>query len=299
MTGVNLVGKSAKILSCIETAGKFARTDHNILISGETGTGKELLAHFVHKESRRAKGPFIVIPCTLANPDYIFGSGRRKGKIAAAEGGTLLFDEITDLSPDMQRRLLKFFDRKKYSPVSSDRELTADLRIIVTTCHDLVEQSRIGRFRNDLYFRIAVCVIKIPPLREHPEDIPDIVNYFLKSDIKKDITIPPELIAKLMNYDWPGNIRELRNTLIDAIVTAKDGNISLYNFPASNAIKTPPERVLLNAPFSELIKEYRKRVLRAALDQTNGNQTKAAKLLHIDRVHFVKLIKSYGLRENR
>jgi len=305
----DLVSKSAKMQKIFELARTVAKSNSNILILGESGTGKELLARAIHNESPRANGPFVAVSC-VAIPDTLLESelfghekgaftdaiAQKKGKFELAHGGTLFLDEIGDISPKMQLTLLRVLEEKEFTRVGGTKPIKVDVRIIAATNRDLQKAVQEGRFRDDLFYRLNVITIHLPPLRERKEDIPLLVQHFIeKFNLqmgKKVERISDEALRILMQYDWPGNVRELENTIERAMVITKGKMLTpedieipslQNNFPAEENEKT-------------LEAVERAHILRI-LNETDWNIQRSAHILGIDRTTLYNKIKKYNLKK--
>ncbi len=305
----DLVSKSPKMQKIFELARTVAKSNSNILILGESGTGKELLARAIHNESPRANGPFVAVSC-VAIPDTLLESelfghekgaftdaiSQKKGKFELAHGGTLFLDEIGDISPKMQLTLLRVLEEKEFTRVGGTKPIKVDVRIIAATNRDLQKAVQEGRFRDDLYYRLNVITIHLPPLRERKEDIPLLVQHFIeKFNLqmgKKVERISDEALRMLMQYDWPGNVRELENTIERAMVITKGKAITpedieipslQKNFPTEESGKT-------------LEAVERAHILRV-LNETDWNIQRSAQILGIDRTTLYNKIKKYNLKK--
>jgi len=305
----DLVSKSPKMQQIFDFARTVAKSNSNILILGESGTGKELLARAIHNESLRAKGPFVAVSC-VALPETLLESElfghekgaftdaitQKKGKFELAHGGTLFLDEIGDISPKLQLALLRVLQEREFTRVGGTKPIRVDVRIIAATNRDLKKAVDEGRFRDDLYYRLNVITIQIPPLRERKEDIPLLVHRFIEKfniELGKRVErISEEALKLLMQYDWPGNVRELENVIERAMVITK-----------GNLIK--PEDVQIPAPAEERPPEVQEdKSLRAVerahilrvLNENNWNIQRSAQILGIDRVTLYNKIKKYGLK---
>ncbi len=295
--GINIIGESPVIRQVLEMARMVAPTDSTVLITGESGTGKGLLARKIHELSPRANGPFVAVDCGTLVPTLfeseLFGhvkgaftgaSTHKIGKFELANGGTLFFDEIGNISVDIQAKLLKAVEEKEISPVGSHRVTKVDVRIIAATNKNLEEEIKKGTFRNDLFYRLNVVSIHIPPLRERKEDIPLLARYFLQNFArkhhKKILGFEKEVLDRLKSYPWPGNVRELENTIERLVIFTKGEVITLADLRLVG-FKTEEEEELWadDLPLEEIEKRYILRVLKKCA----GNKSKAAKILGIDR----------------
>jgi len=302
----NIVGQSAVMEDLFNTILKVSDSDASVLILGETGTGKELVAKSVHAQSGRRQQPFIAINCG-AVPDSILGSelfGHQKGAFTGAvntrkgffeivSGGTLFLDEIGEVSPKMQVDLLRVLEEKKVTRIGSNQTVDVDFRLIAATCRDLETAIRNETFREDLYYRINVISIRIPPLRDRKEDIPLLVAHFINQfshDTAKQISeVSHDAMELLQNYEWPGNIRELKNAIERAIVLSKAPILEAHDFSFLKPTLPPSTRKLT-------LYENEKQYVKQILDEFGWNVTQAAKFLDINRVTLHKKIKRFGLK---
>jgi transcriptional regulator with PAS, ATPase and Fis domain len=296
-----------KILSICQ---RVAATDSTVLLMGESGTGKELLARFVHNHSRRASNPFIAVNCGAIPPDLLesemFGHekgaftgavGSRMGLFQLASGGTIFLDEIAEMSPALQVKLLRVLQEREIRPVGADRTIKVDVRVVAATNRDLTVEVEKGRFREDLFYRLQVIPVHVPPLRERREDIPLLVKHFLDKHNQQRPTQPcriaEDAMVHLWEYDWPGNVRELENLVERLVVLSDDGNIRVENLPANirsfisdKKIPRPTltdEGIDLNAA----VEEFEYRLIDEALRRTKGNKQAAARLLGLKRTTLV------------
>jgi DNA-binding NtrC family response regulator len=285
-------------------AAEVAKTDATVLISGESGTGKELFAQGIHVASPRSKGPFVALNCA-GIPEHLleselFGYQRgaftdakqaKLGRFQLAEGGTLFLDEIGELSPSAQAKLLRVLETRQVDPLGDTHSIRLDIRVIAATNEDLPAQIKAGRFRLDLYYRLNVYQLRVPPLREHPEDIEPILTSFLEA-ARRDhgcrITgIAPAALTILQGHDWPGNVRELHNVVEGLTITCKDALIQSDHLPVSlrdapRASNGEIEHIsLLSLGLSA--QEIEKKLLQEALQRTGGNISEASRLLKITR----------------
>jgi PAS domain S-box-containing protein len=301
----DIVGNSKTIRELKEYVLLIARSDSNILIEGESGTGKELIAHCIHNYSDRSEGPFVPINCAAIPPELfesiLFGyekgafTGAKAegshGKFEIANGGTLFLDEIGELPFHMQSKLLRAISEGRIEKIGGRRPINVDVRLISATNKSLLDEIDSGRFRKDLYYRINVFNIKTPSLREIIDDIPLLVEYFIKKSGKKIKYISEDFYNVLKAYSWPGNVRELENILERAIHTSKDGIIDINSLPEyiiNNQEFLLPKKIL---PLSEI----ERNVIKMALDICKGNKSKSAKLLGIGRDTLYRKIRSYHI----
>jgi len=289
--------RSAKMKNVIRLIEKAAETDANILITGETGTGKERVAELIHTHSKRRRGPFVrvnicAIPETLLESElfgaekgaYTGADRRMIGKFEEANGGTLLLDEIADLPLGSQVKLLRAVQNKKIMRLGSSKEIEVDVRIIATTNKNIEEEVYQGNFREDLYYRLNVLRIYIPPLRERTEDIVVLVNYFMKKFSKREGKrikgITREAMEKLLNYNYPGNVRELENIMERAIIITGDDQIKEEDIILDFSIRKE-EDFVEGKSLGQLLEEREKEIILRALNKCNWVKTKAAEMLRI------------------
>jgi DNA-binding NtrC family response regulator len=316
-----LVGQSAALRHIVSQIDLVAPTEASVLILGESGTGKELVAREIHQRSRRKDKPLVRVNCASIPKDLFesefFGHTRgaftgaikdRSGRFEAAEGGTLFLDEIGEVPLDLQSKLLRVLQEKRYERVGEDRTRLADVRVIAATNRDLKSEVAAGRFREDLYYRLNVFPIQVPPLREHMEDIPLLAKHFIELSVKELRCPKPRLtraaIAKLENYHWPGNIRELRNVIERAIIISRGGALN-FDLPASEPALIPPsaarEESETKPEFlteAELQRRERENLL-VILEKANWKimgRDGAAELLGIKPTTLMTRMKKMGLR---
>jgi transcriptional regulator with PAS, ATPase and Fis domain len=286
-------------------AAEVAATDATVLITGESGTGKELFAHAIHAASPRSKGPFIALNCA-GIPDHLleselFGYQRgaftdakqsKPGRFQLAEGGTLFLDEIGEMSLGAQSKLLRVLENHRIDPLGGTQSIKVNIRVIAATNEDLPAHIKAGRFRLDLFYRLNVYQLRIPPLRERPEDIAPILRSFLESirlhHAHPIHDIAPEALALLQRHDWPGNVRELHNVVEGLTITCKERTIRLEHLPAAFRAETAPERSGLSEKPSLLafglsFQEMEKKMLEEALRKASGNVSEASRLLKMTR----------------
>ena len=293
-----LVGEDPKFLFCKNRAEKTASKDLTTLILGETGTGKDLLARYIHNLSSRAGKPFIQINAATLSEDLIldelFGHEKgaftgaiatKPGKIEIADGGTVFLDEIGDMSLNVQTKLLTFLETRRYTRIGGVIEKSSDVRFIAATNQNLPSQVQAKEFRDDLFFRLSVFPITIPPLRERKNDIPLLTRHFLS--MFKHQSISDDAVNLLMNHHYPGNIRELKNNIECAAALAGKEVIDIEHFPGLETI----EETILN--FSEFVSISKKEKIFELMKKNNGNKTLVAKELKMSRRHLHRLISSY------
>jgi len=304
-----IVGKSKAMQEIFYVMEMVSESNANVLITGESGTGKELVARAIHKKSLRNTKPFIIVDCTTIPENLLeselFGHekgaftgavDRKIGLFELAHEGTVFLDEIGELPMFLQKKLLRFLQEKEIQRIGSTTRIKVDVRVISATNRDLEKSIKEGTFREDLYWRLNVVRINLPPLRERKEDIPLLVNHFLnKYSDENNKPIPqidPEVMDALVNYDWPGNVRELANVIERAVVLSPSGIISMKHLPKRIQEKTgwiKPQESSLN------LLEVEKSLILKALNSTGWNQTKAAQILGITRKQLRTKMKNHGL----
>ncbi len=305
----NVVAKSHPMQVLLQEVRQVADTDITICLAGETGSGKEVIARIIHANSRRTRGPFIAVNCG-AIPESLFESelfghakgaftgahGPKRGLFQSADGGTLFLDEIGEMPLAPQVKLLRALQEREVIVVGAEQPTKVDARIITATNKDLAQAVRAGTFREDLYYRIQVVPLKIPPLRERRDDIPLLAQHFLERSAKrmnKNIRgILPEAMQKLVRYHWPGNVRELENTIEKASVMATQDMITPDLLPSITV--TPAIEGQLK-PLTEAKEEFEKSYLKDLLQVSGGNISRAAQFAGRYRADFYKLLRKYGL----
>jgi len=311
LTTREIVGQSAMLRRVLDVATQAAPSSATVLILGESGTGKELLARYLHGKSARAQGPFVAVNCA-AIPESIleaelFGHergaftgavGRREGRFARAKGGTLFLDEIGELSPAVQVKILRVLQEGEYEPIGGNT-VQSDARIIAATNRDLAAEVEAGRFREDLFYRLNVIALTAPPLRSRREDVPLLVDHFLGVYCKKNgrarLSVPREVLGRLMDYAWPGNVRELENVIERAAVLCRGDVLKLEDLPDSVAQATAPAPDALSFPIGTPLDEVEMRMIRETLKHTQGDKPLAAQLLRISaRTIYRKLGEAEG-----
>jgi len=306
---LNIIGKTPAMQEVFSLIRRVSKTDANILVLGESGTGKELVARAIHYTSLRADKPFIPIDCTTIPAELmeseLFGyekgaftcaDERKLGLIEMAQGGTTFFDEIGDLDFALQKKLLRFLQEKEIRRIAGKEKITVDVRVLSATNRDIESSLESGEFRADLFYRLNVITIQIPPLRERLDDIPLLANhyfeYFRKKN-KKDIReIDQDAMNALMSYDWPGNVRELENMMERAVILCQFDTINIECLPKKMKMfagEEYPEVKEFNLP------EIEKRTIVKALDKASWNQSKAARLLGISRKQLRTKMKNLDL----
>jgi transcriptional regulator with GAF, ATPase, and Fis domain len=320
--GTAILGTSAGFYRVFEQVETVAPTEATVLIVGETGVGKELVARAIHEQSRRREGPLIKVNCS-AVPRELFESEffghvkgafsgaikDRRGRFQIADGGTLFLDEVADMPPEMQPKLLRVLESGEFEPVGDDKTRRADVRIIAATNRDLKSAMRAGQFREDLYYRLSVFPIEVPPLRERKEDIPILARYFVENACKRfnrsGLRLTPSQIRQLLDYDWPGNVRELQNVMERAVISARFGSLRFDLLagkgPMAADIENPetPSHETLEVIREEEMKRRERENIITALKQSRGRihgAGGAAQLLGVKPTTLSARIKSLGLR---
>jgi DNA-binding NtrC family response regulator len=306
-----IVGESPKMKLAVEMARKAAASSSTVLLLGESGTGKELFARFIHNQSERANRPFIAINSVGLSRELLesdlFGHEQgaftgahkmKKGKIELANGGTIFFDEIGDISREMQAKLLRFLQEREFERVGGVTQISVDVRVIAATNRDLAAAVKSGTFRDDLYHRLNVVAITPPPLRERKEDIPILAEYFLRKfsvAAGRSVTqISGEALRRMTVYDWPGNVRELANAIEHAVVLGSSTVIDEGDLPSRFVGESflPPSETL---SYRDGVNAARKELVVKALRKTDGNRAAAARLLGLETKYFLRLMKSLAI----
>jgi DNA-binding NtrC family response regulator len=305
----NIIGKSPIMRAVFEKVRLVADTKSTVLIAGESGTGKELIARALHHNSSRRQKPFVPVNCA-AIPDTLIESElfghergaftgateRRTGLFQAANGGTLFIDEIGEMKVGLQSKLLRAIETRRIMAVGSSREIEVDVRLVAATNRDLQEEVKKGAFREDLYYRLKVVEIQLPPLRERPEDIPLLARFFIdeiaRENQRPTRDIAPEALDLLLAYNWPGNVRELRNTLEGIIVLSTRERIEVSDLPEHLRQGASAQAVIRHGM---TMADIEREAIRRALEQTGGRRTEAAKLLDLSVRTLQRKIKEYQL----
>jgi DNA-binding NtrC family response regulator len=306
----DLLSKSPAMQAVFELARTAARSNSTILVLGESGSGKEVLARAIHAESPRAEGPFVAVSCAALTESLLeselFGHekgaftgavSRRKGKFEAADGGTLFLDEVGDIGPKLQLDLLRVLEDRRFQRVGGNDPIEVDVRIVAATNRDLNRAVAEGKFRDDLFYRLNVIPILVPPLRQRREDIPLLVESFVERlavEMKKRLDgVSADAMNALLAHDWPGNVRELRNVLERGAVVATGVVIQLADLGLPSKAEAPPKPGALAS-----LEEVEKRHVAAVLGHTAGNVSQAARILGIDRVTLYNKMRKYGIRRD-
>jgi DNA-binding NtrC family response regulator len=306
-----IVGKSTRMNEAIDTAKKAAGSKATVLLLGESGTGKEIFARSIHSWSDRKGKPFVAINCVGLSRELLeselFGHERgaftgahqaKQGKMELANSGTVFLDEVGDISQELQTKLLRFLQEREFERVGGNEAIRVDVRIIAATNRDLDGSVKEGRFREDLFHRLNVIPIVLPPLRERKEDIPALADYFMQRfsvEAKKNfVEITPEAQEKLMGYDWPGNVRELANVIERTVVLGQGPKIQLQDLAPRIRSAEPSTRSSISS-YREAVDAAKRELVLKALAQTQGNRAAAAKALGLHEKYFLRLIKTLGI----
>jgi DNA-binding NtrC family response regulator len=308
-----VAGQSPNMRQAVDAARTAANSRSTILILGESGTGKEIFARSIHAWSDRAEEPFVAINCVGLSRDLLeselFGHEKgaftgahqlKKGKTELADGGTVFLDEIGDISQELQTKLLRFLQEREFERLGGIKSIRVDVRIVAATNRDLEKAVKDGRFREDLYHRLNVIPITLPPLRERKADIPILANHFVKRssvETKKRFTgIRAEALEQLMGYDWPGNVRELANAIERAVVLGPGPEIGPADLPARITTAVTAQS-LEGLSYKKAIDAYRTDLILKTLERTQGNRAAAAKALGLHRTHLMRLLRALRISE--
>jgi two-component system, NtrC family, response regulator len=313
----NIIGRSKALLTVLEMASRVAQRDSTVLIRGETGTGKELLARAIHQNSRRKDRPFVTINCGAIPKDLLeselFGHVKgsftgafapKPGKVETADGGTLFLDEIGELPLELQVKLLRLIQHGEVEKVGATAPATVDVRIIAATHRNLQNLIEDGAFREDLYYRLAVIPLELPPLRERAEDIPDLVQHLFLTAKQKhllpDLRLAPALMPYFCSYRWPGNVRELENVIERLVVLSVGEEIAVDDLPEFlRREKADPSGLQLELPAQPIsLDAVEKELIEKALKKFDGNQTKAAGFLDISRRTLIYRMEKHGIHKD-
>jgi Nif-specific regulatory protein len=310
-----MIGNSDRMKAIHKFIARAGASDSTVLIRGESGTGKELIARALHRASRRSEAPFVAINCAVLKSDLLesdlFGHekgaftsaiAQKKGKFEIADGGTLFLDEIAELAPELQAKLLRVLQEREFERLGGTRPIRVDVRVLAATDRDLEEEMRVGKFRQELYYRLNVVSVESPALRHRPEDIPDLARYFAaryatryNSPIRG---VSAEAEDCLCRYSWPGNVRELQNAIERAVVLGESDMILPDDLPESIVeVRGLPPNSPMN--FHGAVREAKRRLINEALEQAKGNHAEAARLLGINRTYLHRLIRNLQLESER
>ena len=309
----SLVGEGARMKEIFQFLARVAPTESTVLIEGESGTGKELAARALHRNSHRGSKQFVAINCaaipeSLLESD-LFGHERgaftgaavlKKGRLEVADGGVVFLDEIGELAPALQVKLLRVLQEREFERVGGTHTIKVDIRLIAATNRDLNEAVRNGQFRQDLYYRLAVVRLTMPPLRERREDIPMLTRHFVQKYAKRSKVKPKpvsrEAMAALVNYEWPGNVRELENAVERALVMGSSDSVLLEDLPES-LMEQESAAELHEGKYHASVKELKKQLIFDAVEQTRGNYVEAAGILGVHPNYLHRLIRNLGVKE--
>ncbi len=308
----SMVGESSAMQHIYQFISRVAKSDSSVLITGESGTGKELVARAIHENSNRSNQAFVAINCaalteTLLESEF-FGHEKgaftgamvqKKGKLEVAENGTVFLDEIGEMAPGLQAKLLRVLQEHAFERVGGTRSIATNIRIIAATNRNLQDAIKTGHFRLDLYYRLNVVSIEMPTLRERKQDVPLLTQYFLSRVCKNlkraPMNISPDAMAYLMQYDWPGNIRELENAIERAVVLGSSDTVLPEDLPAP-ILEIEPPSGLSAGKFQSAVQDTKKQAILNAIEQSNGNITAAARLLDVHPNYLHRLIRNMNLR---
>ncbi len=310
----NIIGHSGPLLYVLDMAARAAQTNTTVLIHGETGTGKELVAKAIHFNSPRKDLPFVTINCSAIPHDLLeselFGhlkgaftgaTAHKKGKVEVADGGTLFLDEIGDLPLTLQVKLLRLLQQGEIEKIGATATLQVDVRIVVATHRNLQRMVEDDTFREDLYYRLAVIPLEMPPLRERSEDIPELVQHFFAQSCRKHgrthLSMPQSLIPYFSHYRWPGNVRELENVIERLVVLAQGAEVALEDLPGplrSERLAVEADRIELSL-LGVSLDAIEKDLILWALKRSNWNQTRAAALLDVSRKTLIYRMEKHGI----
>ncbi|MBK7142530.1 MAG: sigma-54-dependent Fis family transcriptional regulator [bacterium] len=314
-SSVQIIGSSAPMKDIFKLIGRVSATDATVLIQGGSGTGKELIADAIQRHSLRSEKPYVKVHCGAFSESVleseIFGHekgaftgaiSQHQGRFELADGGTIFLDEINTMSPALQVRLLRVLQDKMFYRVGGETSVRVDVRVIAAANSDVGEEVRKGRFREDLFYRLNVVQLNIPPLAERREDIPLLVRHFLqKYSPERDLVVTEKDLQTLQSYSWPGNVRELENTIQSAIVLARENMVSIGQLPApsrgGNAQLHPEKQLENGMSLKDILAKTEENLIRTALIRTNYNRTKAAGYLGIHRRLLYTKMQEYGISE--
>ncbi len=308
----SIIGAGGKLSAVLDMAGRVAASDASVLITGESGTGKELLAKGIHYNSARADGPFVAVNCAAIPENLIeselFGHVKgaftgavrdREGRFEQAAGGSLFLDEVGDLRIDLQAKILRAIQERQVDRIGGKHPVAVDVRILAATNRDIERAVKQGEFREDLYYRLGVITLHMPPLRERREDIPLLIRHFLKKfNPGSDVGVSDDALAALHAYGWPGNVRELENVIQRASVLRRGDTITAADLPDKlGKEKMSVENIILNLPDEGIsLEELEKNLIIKALEKHKNNQTRAAEYLGITRPTLIYRMEKYGIK---
>ena len=309
-----LIGESPVIQDLLRTAQQAADSNATILLRGESGTGKEILARAIHRWSPRRNRPLVTVNCVALSEELLeselFGHEKgaftgahqkKQGKAELADGGTLFLDEIVDIRPALQAKLLRLIQEQEFERVGGTRPIRVDVRFVAATNTDLEHAMKEGRFRQDIYYRLNVVTLVLPPLRERKKDVEPLALHFIEkhsAELKRSPKpISPAALTMLTRHGWPGNVRELENAIERAVVLSTGAKIGPKDLPllrGEPSYETPEEST---GTYHQAVQQFKREFLRSALAQANGNQTRAAEALGLQRTSLSRLLKDLGIRE--
>jgi DNA-binding NtrC family response regulator len=307
-----IVGASPKMQRLLQLVETISASHATVLIQGESGTGKELVARAIHEASPRRDQRLVVVNCSALSESLLeselFGhekgsftgaTARKRGWFEVADGGTLFLDEIGDVSPHLQVRLLRVLQEREFERVGGTDSIRVDFRLVAATNRDLKGEVAAGRFREDLFYRLSVISLRVPPLRERHEDIPLLVRYFLQKcgqrESKQIASVSPDVMDRLVQYPWPGNVRELENAIERAVVVAHGDRLTLEMLPEEIQEWSPSPRKQSRPPEEFTFEEMERFLIEKALERSGGNKSQAARLLNIHRRSIYNRLKKYGI----
>jgi two-component system nitrogen regulation response regulator NtrX len=309
-----MVGESVAMRALRKQISIVAPTDGRVLISGESGTGKELVARAIHAQSKRAAGPFVeinsaAIPEELVETE-LFGhvkgafsgaSRAKKGKFEVADGGTIFLDEIGDMSPRVQAKMLRVLEEQRFDPVGSNSPVTVDVRVISATNRPLDQLLENGNFRPDLFYRLNVIPFQVPPLRERREDIPSLIDHFnrvFSADYgKRPLHFSDGALERLAQYHWPGNVRELRNLVERLVIVLQKSDVTKDDIGVFTAEIERPPGTNRYSSFKQATESYQRDFIRQKLAEAGGSVAKAAEMMGVDRSHLYRRIRNLGIKD--
>ncbi len=311
-----LIGESPAIQDVVRLAQQAAASNATILLQGESGTGKEILARAIHRWSPRRNRPLVTVNCVALSEELLeselFGHEkgaftgahqRKQGKVELAHGGTLFLDEIGDIRPSLQAKLLRLLQEQEFERVGGIRPIQVDVRFVAATNTDLERVMKRGAFRQDLYYRLNVVRLTLPPLRERKEDLEPLLRHFVEKysgELKRPPKpVSPAALAILAGYDWPGNVRELENAIERAVVLSTGPEILPRDLPIFRSESSEEVSDEPTGPYHKAVEGFKRELLRSALARANGNQTKAAEALGLQRTYFSRLLREFGIRASQ